>query len=802
MTRIFYLFCFLQQFLCCLTSYSQNSFSVTGQIVDPAGQSIPYSTVSIKNSTTDSVAFRSTLSDEHGRFQLELIAAGNYFLTIEQIGFEFFERQIQLNSNLDLDSIQLFENDKLIEGVTVRGTPPTVVRKIDRVVFNVANLAAAAGRSALDVFRMAPGVSIIQNSIAIHGVQGARVMVNNRLLNLSGQELIDYLQGLKPENIQSVEVIAKPSAEFDAEGTGGLINIILKKRRESGLQAHVGHDFSQGIGKYASFRPFAGLNYSIGKLALSVDYAHYNGKSYEDLEQQRTLNNLAEYTNMTRSNTENVNNRLRFYGSYDFNDNHLIAIDYTTRRAKNTMNVRSLTDIIAQNERDNVFSEGDFPIVGNTNYHNLGFNYTWKTSESGSKFQVIADYTKNKSDAQSSTNSISYDFNGRPISDTTFVFRYPSDLTLFTAEAKYDHKINSEWSVLFGGKLASAKIDNNNSYDILQNSAWRFGVNAFDFFYDEKVTAGFANLQGNIFGTELLLGIRAEHSNIKGDLVSESQDSLVRQNYLSLFPSLHVQKKLDSEGNHMITLSANRRVRRPTYTEMNPYQYFIDNYTVVTGNPNLRPQFTTGIDVGYLFKQKYHVGFLYSNTKDIINQMFILEPNSPNVIINRANTGTSERIALTGSAPVKFAAWWDSDSNVELSYSTSVAPEFDLSIYSAMLQTNHNFKIGKGYTANLTAYYTPRILSGNIVTKAIGSVDIGMRKKFFKDKLTAAASVSDLFYTANFSGISHYNGENIWVRNMQQTREITLSLTYNFLVGKSINLRKQEKSNQEESRRL
>lgn len=788
--------------LVCLKSYPQNHLYIKGKVSDLSGQPVAYSTVFIKKLITDSVPLISKIADEQGEFHVESLASGDYLLIIEQVGFKRYNLSINLRESIDLDTIQLTEDSNLIEGVVVRRTIPAITRKIDRVVLNVESLSAAAGRSALDIFRMAPGVSVIQNNIAIHGVQGARVMVDNRLLNLSGQDLIDYLQSLKPENIQSIEVIARPSAEFDAEGTGGLINIILKKQRESGIHARLGHDFSQGLGKFASYRPFAGLDYSSGKLALSVDYAYSNSKNFENLEQRRTLSDLSEYANTTTSDIENINQRFRFYGAYDFTENHLISMDYTARFMNNDRDMSSFTQIIAQNENQNVFSDGDFPIVRNTNYHNVGLNYTWKTNDSGSKLQVIADYTINNTDAVSSTNSVTYDFNRNPTSDTTFNFRFPSDLQLFTTEVKYDHRFASNWSLLFGGKLASAKIDNNNTYDILRDDTWNYGQDAFDFLYNERVTAAFANLRGSFLGTEILLGLRAEHSDINGDLTSELQDSSVRQNYLSLFPSLHLQKKLDNVGNHLITLSANRRIRRPTYTEMNPYQYFVDNYTIVTGNPNLQPQFITGIDVNYLLRQKYQIGGRYSNTKDIINQVFILEPNSANVIINRANTGTAERFAITGSAPIKVAAWWDSNSNVELSYSTSVAPEFNLSIYSYMLQTNHNFKIGKGYTANLTAYYTPKMLFGNLITESMGTVDMGFRKKLFDDKLVAAVSVSDLFYTSNFSGLSYYNKETIWVQNLQQTREFSISLTYNFAVGKGVNIRKQEKSNQEESGRF
>ncbi|MFD2742784.1 MULTISPECIES: TonB-dependent receptor [Sphingobacterium] len=782
------------------TTAQTQTNTLKGTVVTSEGEVISFATVTLKQNGSEETFTKFT--DESGFFGFESLPKGKYNILIEIVGYQTLTQALSIAENTSLGQLKLDRDQNVLEEVSVTARKPMISRKRDRLVLNVENMVSAAGRSSMELLSMAPGVFIMQGNISINGVSGTRVMVDGRMLNISGDDLRDYLRNLKAEDIASIEVIARPPAEYEAAGSGGLINIIMKKRRESGLQAKVGHDYSKGLGRYSSFRPFAGVNYNAGKLTLSADYSYSAAKEFEDITQSRTLSDQGRYTAANNSVQRDQNHRIRLSGFYDISTNHTLSIDYTGRFTKSVDSVFSHTEISYLNPSKNTVSTGRFPMNRPVDYHNIGLNYHWKTDTLGSNFRLVADYTNSDKSFNSSTFSNTFDVQGQFLQDTSFIFRFPSISKITTAEAKYQKKWINGWDVQAGAKLSNTDITNENAYDIMRQNIWFNDERAFDYLYKEQIAAGFVSLSGELYGAEFTLGLRGENSRIRGEVIGDGQDTLIRADYFNLFPSLHLQKSLDQEGKHIMTLTANRRIQRPSYNELNPYRYFLDNFSVIAGNPLLRPQITTGSELSYLFQQKYYLGFSYNNTKDVIYQIIETDPQSDMLLIWRKNTGREEVYTATISAPIQFRPWWTSTNNLLLTSTSSVAPEFDLHLTSFILQSEHEFSFKKGWTASLSALYTPRVLQGNIITGFISNVDLGLRKRFFNDQLTTAISVSDIFYHTNFNAKSYYNDDVIAVSTRQQTRVFTLSATYNINVGKAFKMKSLFKSNTEESGRL
>ncbi|WP_166332380.1 TonB-dependent receptor [Sphingobacterium chungjuense] len=782
------------------TNAQTKGVTLKGTVATSEGEAILFATVTLKQNSSEETFTKFT--DESGFFEFEGVAKDNYSILVEIVGYQTLTQALSIAENTNLGQLKLERDQNVLEEVSVTARKPMISRKRDRLVLNVENMVSAAGRSSMELLSMAPGVFIMQGNISINGVSGTRVMVDGRMLNISGDDLRDYLRNLKAEDIASIEVIARPPAEYEAAGSGGLINIILKKRRESGLQAKVGHDYSKGLGRYSTFRPFAGVNYNAGKLTLSADYSYSYIKDFEDLTQVRAVPDQGAFTGVNNGTERARNNRVRLSGFYDISTSHTLSVDYTGRFTKSTDSVFSHAEITYPNPIDNTISTGRFPINRPYDYHNIGLNYQWKTDTLGSNLRLVADYTISDKSFNSSSFSNTFDAQGQLLQDTSFIFRFPSTSKIFTAEAKYQKKWSNSWDVQAGAKLSNTDISNENAYDILRQNIWFNDERAFDYLYKEQIAAGFASLSGELYGTEFNVGLRGENSRIRGEIIGDGQDTLIRADYFNLFPSLHIQRNLDKEGRHIITLSANRRIQRPSYNELNPYRYFLDNYTIVSGNPQLQPQFTIGGELSYLFKQKYYLGLSYNNTKDVIYQVIETDPSSDLLLVWRKNTGRQEVYTATISAPVQFFSWWNATNNLLLTSSSSVAPEFNLHLTSFIFQSEHEFSLKKGWTASLSAFYTPRILQGNIITGFMSSVDVGVRKRFFNDRFTTAISISDIFHTANFDFLSYYNDDVIAITNRQQTRMATLSLTYNINVGKAFKMKSLFKSNTEESGRL
>lgn len=799
MMKALTLFFLLSVFSMCLRA-QDSGFPVSGIVFDEQNHPLPYASVVLK---AGDKLIKGGMTDDRGRFELVNVPRGEYQLLISTIGYKTSDRTLTITKETSISNTVLHPDASVLGEVNITARKKMLTRKADRLVMNIENNAAFTGKSSLDLFSMAPGVFVNSGSISINGVWGTRVMVNGRLLSLKGADLKNYLQNLKADEIQSVEVIAHPPAEYDAEGSGGMINIVLKKNVNTGFNGYLSHNYTKGFGKYPSYRPAAGFNYKKDKLGLSMGYSYLWDKGYQEVSQDRAFANNGQYNSVNEAVSKRKSQGARLSATYDISDRQFIAIDYTGQYGSYLDSVKSFSTIIyPQAAQNNIRSSGTFPSYSKTNYSNAGLNYSWTTDTLGSKLTLLSDFTYNDKNANSGSNSRNYNANGTIINDTLFTFRYPSISKIFTADLKYNQKLHSGFELTFGGKVSATDIKNSNAYDIFSNGTVRNNANAFDYQYKERIYAGFATFSGTVLKTEFKIGLRGENSDITGQVTGDGQDALNKRNYFNLFPSVFFQRSFTENGDHTLNLSYNRRISRPSYLELNPYKYFIDNYSVQTGNPLLNPQFTNSAELGYLYKKQYYLSLSYSKSKDVINQVIENNPESSIMTILRKNTGLNKVYTATFSIPASITKWWSTTNNLLLTRTMSQAPEFDLSLNSFVLQTEQEFVLSGSFSLSLNGFYTPKMLQGNVITGRISSVDAGLQKKWFKNKFITKAAISDIFYTNNFKASSYYNGSVIHIQQKDQTRIFSFSMTYNFKAGKSFKAKGLNKSNAEEKSRL
>jgi len=779
---------------------SAQGVSVAGKVTDETAVPVAFASVVILK---DSIVIGQKITAEDGSFKLMIDKAGKYVIKVSHASFGDYVKEIQLQSSLDSEVIVLKRSEKQLSAVTVTASRSFITKKIDRVVMNVQDNALATGKSSMDLFRLAPGVFVNNGSISINGVWGTRVMVNGRMLNLKGDDLKNYLANLKSNDIKSIEIIAHPPAEYDAEGSGGIINIVLKKNINSGLNGYVGADYSIGIGKYPAYQPYMSLSYKKKKVGLSGSYSYGWDKHFQDITQERSFTDNGQYHAATSSTGLRNSNNVKLGAIYDISNKQYLALDYTGQFGSYKDTSHSITEINYPLHQNNILSDGIFSSSTNTKFSNIGLNYGLTTDSLGSKFTLVADYTYNDRKGVSGTYSKTFDFNNAVIADTVFNFLYPSIAKIFTADVKYNKLFKPGMGLTFGGKATVTDINNENAYEDYKNGVWGSipGL-GFNYKYSEKIYAGFVNFNGTAAGVEYKLGLRGENSDITGTLTGGGQDTIIERNYFNLFPAIFLKKNLNKEESNAITFSYNRRIKRPSYFELNPYKYFIDNYTIQTGNPFLNPQFTNAVELGYIFNSQYYIGLSYSHTKDVINQVIENDPGLKQMTILRKNTGRNSVYTSTFSIPVKITKWWNTSNNLLLTYTESMAPEFAIKKGSLVLQTEQDISLVNGFGVSVNGFYTPNVVTGNIVTGRIASVDLGIQKKLMKNKLTAKASISDIFYTNNFKATSYYNESVIMIRQKEQSRVLSLSMVYSFNLGKAFNSKQTRSSNADEKSRL
>lgn len=340
---------------------------------------------------------------------------------------------------------------------------------------------------------------------------------------------------MRTEEIKSIEIIAHPPAEYDAGGTGGIINIILKKQTRSGLNGSVYSNYSQG--KYAGTSEGLQLNFKKGRLGLFGNYSYSRDKGFDNLNQMRTFPNRY-YSAENRGINHNEDQHLHLGATYDITANQYLAIDYTGSFSVNTESFTALTHInYPGNSTENAVSRGLFPSKYNSTYNDAGLNYHLKTYSVGSEFIFLSDYTVNNSNNNNTASSSFYDSENNFVRDTSYRNQTPSRAKIFTADAKYKHAFNITSNLSFGAKVSATDIYNEARFDFLKNENWIGNVRQnFIYDYKENILAAYINYAGKILNNDVQIGFRGENTSFTGALSDSTGNTKNSKQYFGLFP--------------------------------------------------------------------------------------------------------------------------------------------------------------------------------------------------------------------------------------------------------------------------
>ncbi len=780
--------------------FSQNV--VTGTVKDNGDANVSFATLKfyLKDSAEKSEAEK--IADDSGSFTVQLKNKGQYFVIVSAIGYLDTTLNFNVDSSLTYVNVFLKKSDITLAGVviTANTSPPIIVRKIDRIVMNVSDNPLATGKSSLELMNLAPGVFVNDGKISINGNGGTHVMVNGRLLQITGQDLTNYLSNLRAEDIQSVEVIAHPPAQYDAEGTGGLINIILKRNRKTGLSGSLNTAYTRG--KYASTSDGISLNFNKKKLTLLGTYSYNRSKSFENTFISRTGKNTFLTTQTNRVNNS-PGYQTRLGGTYDINTKQFLGLEYNHSYGSGGFSYNSVTNVIYPNPIQNQKIVGMFPFSHNGSYNNIGFNYHWNTDTAGSEFVFISDYTQNKLTPISGATSTFYDYQNNFLRDTSYKNETPNNGKIFTADVHYKKVFSKTTSFSLGVKLSNTNIDNRAYYQYGKDSgAVENTPQDFKYVYHENIYAGYVNYDGNVLKTDFQIGLRGEYTDLIGTLTQLNNNARNPDDYFSLFPSVFLKKNLNKKEADFFTFNYSRRVERPSFTDLNPYEFYVDNYTIARGNPYLIPSYINSYSLAYTLHNTYTAtAFLYQQ-KNMIGEYILTSPDTLLTIDLRQNFGKRYNYGIEFYVPVKIASWWQMQNDATARYESLAAQFYTIKAPIFEINTTQEFKLPKNFMITVNAFYLSKHISGSFLFKPIYEVNIGLQKKFFHNKFIAKAAANDIFDLREMHATGYYYGGTLDFRSQRQWQTYSLSLIYNFDLGKAFNTHNLERSNVEEKSRL
>ena len=599
LNRLFHVVLFV--FASFLSVYAQNvETGVDGRVVDENNDPIAYATVALFNAT-DSTMAKAGYADENGNFHLTYLTPGNYYLNISFVGYDTYITEIfpiTENTTHHAGQLSMSPFATALGEVVVASTKPVVEVKPDKTVFNVEGSVNSIGNNALELLRKAPGVVVDNNErLMLVGKTGVKVYIDGKQSILSGDDLANYLKTLQSTQIEAIEIITQPSARFEAEGNAGIINIRLIKDKSLGTNATVSLGYNQGV--HGAYNANLNVNNRTKNLSLFGNLSHSNGEN----SQWQSFTRITPDIHATQDNAGvNEWNNVGFRGGLDITSGQHSTIGFLFDGNINDGTWRNQIHTYISPDVQTPFNqllEGSSRTINDRHNYNLNGNYRFDNKK-GKVLNIDLDYGKYDSEGDSYQPNYYYNIPSGDLTDTRiFSSNTPTTIDIKTFKVDFENPF-LKGNLGLGMKLALINTDNTyNFYDIVDDTPVLNTDRSNNFTYDENVNAGYVsyNRQGQKFGVQF--GIRVEQTDSKGELTAyvPQNNETVDQEYVDVFPSGGVTYNLNQNNSFRITYS--RRIDRPNYQDLNPFEFKLDEITFQKGNPFLRPQYSNSISLGH-----------------------------------------------------------------------------------------------------------------------------------------------------------------------------------------------------------
>ncbi|RYZ53817.1 MAG: hypothetical protein EOP49_06515 [Sphingobacteriales bacterium] len=433
-------------------------------------------------------------------------------------------------------------------------------------------------------------------------------------------------------------------------------------------------------------------------------------------------------------------------------------------------------------------------IADNTNQStrdqsNFNINYRYADTL-GRSLNIDADYGMFRIRSDQMQPNFYFDPFGSPTDTRIYNMVSPTDIDIYSAKADYEQNYK-KGRLSLGGKTSYVNSVNDfKRYNVDQGIKDLDRDRSNDFKYTENINAGYINYSRPIKKITLQLGFRVEQTVAKG--ISHGQkyngndytgyDSSFNRNYVNLFPSAAMS--FAKGPNNQFNVTYSRRIDRPSYQDLNPFEFKLDEYTYMKGNTELTPQYTNSFGISHTYKYKLTTSLNYSHVIDVFTQLIDTAEKSKS-FISKKNLATQDIASVNVSYPLQLG-WFTSFANLNMYYSHYKANfgtgrTIDLDVYAYNLFMQNSARLGKGWTAEVGGWYSsPSIWQGTFKTKAIWSVDAGVQKALFKGKGNVKMSVSDVFQTMRWSGYSDFAGQILNSNGGWESRQFKVNFTYRF----------------------
>ena len=794
-------------FLLTATTLFLQAQQINGSARDESGLVLNGATVSLIKAT-DSSIIKLAITKTDGSYSFSGIREGNYKVLVTNVGYKStFSSDFSFNtSDVTVPELKLVKATGNLITVNVIAKRPMVQVKADKTIVNVEGTINAIGSNALELLRKSPGVLLDKDdNISLAGKNGVQIYIDGRSTPLSGEDLANYLKTLQSSQIESIELITNPSAKYDAAGNAGIINIRLLKNKSLGANGSVMAGWNMGI--TSKYNTGASLNFRNKDFNIYSTYSYTYAPDQEHLNVRRKLlDSLFDQAGTIVDISKSHN--FKAGADYFLNNKNTIGVmvNGIISDPTSTGNSKTYISNTTANKIDRILVADNSTGMKRHNT-NINVNYSY-TDLKEKSFVLNADHGSYDRNSDQLQRNYYYDPTGQmKIGTVIYHMISPAQININSIKADYEQNF-MKGKLGLGAKSAFVKTD---------NDFQRYNVNGLvedldkdrsnHFIYKENINAGYINYNRQYKNVMIQAGVRVENTfsegvsnGLKPDGNSYTSDiSSFKRSYTDLFPSGAIT--FNKNPMKQWSFAYSRRIDRPAYEDINPFEFKVDEYIFMKGNINLRPQYTNSFGITYTYKYKLNIALNYSHVKDLFTRILDTVETSKTVAIKK-NLATQDIINLNISYPFQYKSY-SLFANISSNYSKykanfGIGRKIDLSAFGFNVFIQNSLKFAKTWTAELSGFYNaPTIYMGNFKGKSIYNVDAGISKQILKGKATLKGSVSDVFNTMNFRATSNFAGQATTFSYKEESRQVKLSLNYRF-GSKTVKAARQRTSGAEE----
>ncbi|MGQ9643565.1 MAG: TonB-dependent receptor domain-containing protein [Ignavibacterium sp.] len=775
---------------------------ISGTVIDTqTKQIIEYCNIILFN-LRDSSMVNGTISGKGGKFVIENVKPGIYFLRASYIGYDSKTIDSILvsprNPEVDLGTISLDEKTIELTNVVVTGEKEVIINNLDKKVINVEKDLTNVGGTAVDVVQNIPSVSVdADGNISYRGNQNIRILIDGKPSELLGLNSGDILSNIPASQIESVELVTNPSARYDPEGTGGILNIVLKKRINGGLNGNIG--LTAGTGD--KFNGSLNFNYKLPDVNFfaSIDSRIYNAYNNGNSFRTNNINNSLSYLDQLNDGTFNHFGH-NFTAGFDITPDNYNTYTFSLRYRKfgfdteslvKTKNLNSLNEVTRYFERS---SEADRRM--NAWQYTLSYKRTFDTKGAELTGDVIlGDFKFNRDE-----NFLQKNFNNDliPNGETLTQKGLSNNKNLqWTIQSNYINPIEGFGRIETGFNVTLKNFNSKNDYLNFDNNSniWLNDITRkTDFDYKENVYAVYGIYSNKIGDFQYQLGLRAEKAEVTG--TENLTNSSFSDNYFSVYPTVHLVQLLPDQQE--LQFSYSRRVERPNNRRLNPYVDRSDSLNISYGNPELKPEFINSLELGYskLFgKTALTSSIFYRNTNDAITNYTVVNDNGiTETTWRNLAKNLSYGLELTFSSPI--VDWFRINTSFTYFKNEFEGLGISNSDYSWMAKMNNTFMLSKDFNFQINLNYNAPTIMGQSKMKEQFATDFAMKKDFLDGQLSLTFRLSDVFNTRKWE--SETIGQNFITTSYRKMESRVAYLGISYRLNPGNNNRERERRPRDE----